>query len=884
MRLLGELLGDTIRAREGDAVFQRVEEVRAIAKRAHSGDPEAFPQLAGILQELATAEAVPIARAFAQFLTLANIAEQHHRIRRRREYARDPDGRPQPGSCTEAFNRWRAGGWSREALARQLQDLRIELVLTAHPTEIVRRTLLQAHRRIAELLAARDRADSTPAELRDTIEALRREIETVWQTEEVRHVAVSPLDEVRGGLAVFEQSLWDALPQYLRHVEEALGEPLPLDAAPLRFGSWIGGDRDGNPNVTPEITRKAIWMARWAAADLYAAEIDALRAELSLGSSSGELHAAVGDAPEPYRALLRGVAARMRATRDDAAARIEEAPGPAAVVADFRPAVSADRTFQVAGDLAAPLLLCHRSLVETGNARIAAGRLTDILRRVAAFGLTLAPLDIRQESARHRDAIDWLARVWGLGSYGEAPEPERVRLLVRELTDGTRRLEDLASTGPAPPEPVRDVFDTFRMAAALPAESLGAYVITMASSASDVLAVELLQMLAANPRPQRVVPLFETARDLQGAGDVLAALFELPWYRARTAGHQEVMIGYSDSAKDAGRFAAAWALYRAQEQIVDVCTRHGIHLTLFHGRGGSVGRGGGPTHLAIRSQPPGSIRGRLRVTEQGEMIQAQFGLRDIASRTMEVYTTATLEATITPAAAPTAEWRAAMDRLAARSRDSYRAAVYDDPRFLEYFHAATPEPELRGVHIGSRPARRGGGREVEGLRAIPWQFAWTQTRLLLPSWLGIEEALAAPLAGRGDAPLVKAMYEQWPFFHSILDLMEMVIAKADARIAAEYDRRLVPAHLQPLGGQLRERLQAATAAALAVSGHREPVETNRVLRRSIDVRNPYVDPINLIQVELLARLRASGASRDPELQRAFVITVNGIAAGMRNTG
>ena len=872
VRLLGDVLGDTLRAREGELLLGRVEEVRALAKRAHAGDPDAFEALADRLCDLPIAAAVPIARAFAQFLALANIAEQHHRIRRRRDYARDPARRPQPGSCADAFARWRAAGLSRDALADAVRTLRIELVLTAHPTEIVRRTLLQAQRRIADVLAVRDRPDLTPEEAEASLDALRREVSTVWQTDEVRDHAVSPLDEVRGALAVFEQVLWEALPRYVRQIDRAIGEPLPLEAAPLRFGSWIGGDRDGNPTVTAEITRRATWMARWVAADLYARDIEALRSELSIATASDELRDVVGDAPEPYRALLRGVAARLRVTRAHAAARIERADGHAG--GDERPFLEVD-------DFAAPLRLCHRSLAATGNALIAGGRLTDILRRVGAFGLTLAPLDLRQEAARHAEAVAWIARAWNLGPYEDASEGERIALLIREISAGTRTLADLSRAGLTIPDPVRDVFDTFQTAAALPSASLGAYVITMASRASDVLAVELLQKLAGNRRPQRVVPLFERAADLERAGAILDDLFAVPWYRARIAGHQEVMVGYSDSAKDAGRFSAAWALYGAQEQIVAACARHGVRVTLFHGRGGSVGRGGGPTHLAIRSQPPGSVDGRLRVTEQGEMIQAKFGLPDIAVRTMEVYTTATLEATLAPAAPAAPEWRAAMDRISERSRASYRAMVYEHPRFLEYFHAATPEPELSGVRIGSRPARRGGGKGIEDLRAIPWQFAWTQTRLLLPSWLGIDEALDESIA-RGEAALLKTMYEHWPFFQSTLDLIEMVLAKADPRIAAEYDRRLVPADLQPLGHELRSRLARATGAVLGITGHREPVDATPVLRRSIDVRNPYVDPINLVQIELLARLRRAESA--PELLGAFVVTVNGIAAGLRNTG
>ena len=871
VRRLGDLLGEALRTFEGAALLDRVEDVRALAKQAHSGDPSAFGELAARLADLPLDAAVPVARAFATFLTLANIAEQHHRIRRRRDYARD-GSRPQPGSCADAFTRWRATGMPDDVLAESVRSLRIELVLTAHPTEVVRRTLLQSHHRIADALAGLDRADLTPDESAETVAALRREIATLWQTEEQADRPVTPLDEVRGGLAVFEQTLWDALPRYVRQVDHALGAPLPLDAAPLRFGSWIGGDRDGNPNVTPEVTRRATWMARWVAADLYAREIDALRAELSIAPASDELRQVAGQTTEPYRGVLRGVASRLQATLSYAAARIEH---------ELPHIDPVERPYLDVEDLLAPLRLCHRSLIATGNGSIVAGRLTDLFRRVAAFGLTLAPLDLRQDSARHTDAVDWIARTCELGAYRDSSEADRLALLSRELTKRERTLEDvLASTAP-PDEAVRDVIDTFRTAAALPKDSLGAYVITMASRASDVLAVELLQQLAGNLHPQRVVPLFETAADLERAGDVLDALFSVSWYRERIGGHQEVMIGYSDSAKDAGRFAAAWSLYTAQEQIVATCARHGVALTLFHGRGGSVGRGGGPTHLAIRSQPPGSVNGRLRVTEQGEMIQTKFGLPDIAVRTLEVYTTATLDAMLAPAPQPPKAWRAMMDRLSDRARESYRAIVYDTPEFLPYFRAATPAPELGRVRIGSRPARRDSGTGIEGLRAIPWQFAWTQTRLLLASWLGIEDALGSA-TGADDPGRLRTMYEQWPFFQSTLDLIEMVLAKTDARIAGEYDRRLVSAPLQPLGADLRARLERATSAVLAVTGHRTPVETTPVLRRSIDVRNPYVDPINLVQIELLARLRQ--APDTPELMRAFVVTVNGVAAGMRNTG
>jgi phosphoenolpyruvate carboxylase len=378
------------------------------------------------------------------------------------------------------------------------------------------------------------------------------------------------------------------------------------------------------------------------------------------------------------------------------------------------------------------------------------------------------------------------------------------------------------------------------------------------------------------------VPLFETVDDLASAGASLAGLLDIPWYRERAGDRQEVMIGYSDSAKDGGRLAAAWALYRAQEDLTRACRERGVRLTLFHGRGGSIGRGGGPTHLAIQSQPPGSVNGTLRVTEQGEMIDAQFGLPGIAHRTLEVYTTAVLEATLLEHAEPPAEWRERMERVAAVSRAAYRKTVYEDPRFVDYFRSATPEPELGRLRIGSRPARRTPGQGVESLRAIPWVFAWTQVRLMLPAWLGAAAAFAET-ENAGALDELAAMYRGWPFFQSTIDLIEMVLAKVSPAIQAQYEARLVPPELRPLGAALRDELARTTDGVRRLTGHERLLEHNRVLRRSIDVRNPYVDPINLVQLELLGRLRAAGGE-DPRLLDALLVTVNGIAAGMRNTG
>jgi len=869
VRRLGELLGETLRRQEGQATYEMVERVRALSKKARGGSDADFATLTRILEQMPVDEALPVARAFSYFLNLANIAEQHHRIRRRRAYQRDADAPPQIGSCDETFGRLIASGVMPDRLYDAVARLRVELVFTAHPTEVTRRTLMQKFGRIADLLALGDHADLTPPERDELGESLRIEIAAAWETSEVRPRRPSPVDEARSGLAVFEQSLWDAVPRFLRTLNAALvkhtGRGLPPDHSPLRFGSWIGGDRDGNPAVTSMVTATVVLLARWQAASLYLPEIDALRLDLSMRDGSPELTERAGGAAEPYREVLRGVRDRLAATLRAIEDRLD------------RHAVLEPFDYVTEAELAEPLALCRRSLEQTGNGLLARGRLLDLQRRVAAFGATLVRLDLRQDASRHTAALSAITQHLGLGDYSSWNETRRQEFLLGELASKRPLVPPDLSASPE----VDEVFATFRVAALLPPESLGAYVISMTERPSDVLAVELLQKEARTRSPQRVVALFETMSALDAAGRIIADLLAIPWYRARCQGRQEVMVGYSDSAKDGGRLAASWALYKAQESLVASCRAADVELTLFHGRGGSVGRGGGPTYLAIQSQAPGSVDLRLRVTEQGEMVQAKFGMPGLALRTLELYVTATLDSSLAPPAPPQTAWRVRMDALAEHARTSYRAVVYETEGFVDYFHAATPESELEDLTIGSRPARRRAGGSVETLRAIPWVFAWTQTRLMLPSWLGVGEALDAAHT-TGAAEELSAMYAQWPFFRSTLDLIEMVLAKADARIAAHYESVLVPSALHTLGANLRRRLPATSAAVLRVAGRKELLDDNPVLRRSIDVRNPYVDPINLVQVELLRRLRQSGG--EERLRNAFLVTVNGVAAGMRNTG
>lgn len=889
VRLLGDLLGETITKQHGDALFQLVEEVRTIAKRMRMGETEATRRLIDKLSDMPAQELLNLARTFTLFLSLANIAEQHHQTRQRRQQAqaeRD-DSEEQGGSPSSPLGaelqKLLARGVEPEELFRHICKLSIDLVLTAHPTEVVRRSVSSKFLRIAHLLAKQDRHDLSALERAQIRQALHRAIAEVWATDEIRRLRPTPVDEAKTSLVIVEDSLWDVVPKVLRELDHALirhtGQRLPLDAVPLRFGSWSGGDRDGNPNTTPLVTRRVCLLNKLKAARMFLRDIDQLRRDLSMRHCSPALRQVVGaDVAEPYRALLEKVIRKLEATvkyysrlfdeeNPDAAKRIP-VPLP-------RKGIYSRRE-----QLRAPLMLCHDSLVECGEQMIAEGRLTDILRRLDAFGLTLLKLDIRQEASHHTAAIDAITQYLGLGNYAQWDETRRQEFLVREL-NSNRPL--IPSTFPTPGEAgdeAAEVLATFRMLAAENPESFGAYIISMAARPSDVLAVELLQKECRVQRPLRVVPLFERLDALRGAAECMDRLFSIDWYRRHIGDRQEVMIGYSDSAKDAGILSAAWGLYQAQAELVEIFAKYGVALTLFHGRGGTVARGGGPARQAIHSQPPGSVNCSMRVTEQGEVIQAKYGLSGMAEETLQGYIGAVLEATLTPPPAPAEAWRRQISQLSEDALAEFHGIVRQHADFAAYFRLATPQQELGKLKIGSRPAHRGKGGDISSLRAIPWIFAWTQTRLMLPAWLGVGNALQQARA-RGDGDVLMEMRENWPFFRATLDSIEMVFSKANPNVSAIYDDRLVSAPLQPLGDLLREKYQQTVSLLLEITGHRIPLENEPVVRRSVDVRNTYVIPLNLLQVELLSRVR-NGAPG--EVEDALLIAINGIAAGMRNSG
>ncbi|GHA89264.1 phosphoenolpyruvate carboxylase [Modicisalibacter luteus] len=870
VRVLGDSLGHTIADDLGDAFVDKIETIRAYAKRGRQGDAQAQRELKDYLRGLPDQDLLPVTRAFNQFLNLANIAEQHYRARFRRVEDYKPGFQPVLG---ELLNRIRESGHSPRHIVETLAGMRVELVLTAHPTEVIRRTLIQKYDAIDECLTLMESAADYPEKATRAHARLNELIAQAWHTDEIRHERPTPVDEAKWGFAVIENSLWEAVPNFHRDLDnlllETAGERLPLDAAPLRFASWMGGDRDGNPNVTAKVTREVLLLGRWMAADLYLRDLEQLKGELSMWKANSALKAEVGDDPEPYRALLKRLVMRVEATRDWAQATLDGEKYDGGPIIETR------------DQLYAPLLACYRSLCDVGLDSIANGALLDTLRRIAVFGVTLAKLDIRQEAGRHALVFDELCSYLGLGHYHEWDEEKRQAFLLAELESPRplipRRWECSTET--------REVIDTFRVIANEQREALGTYIISMAAQPSDVLAVALLMREVGGDVRLPIAPLFETLDDLDHASEAIDKLLSLPGYRRLIGDRQEVMIGYSDSAKDAGQLAAAWAQYRAQETLVEVCRKHGVDFTLFHGRGGTVGRGGGPAHAAILSQPPGSVNGSLRVTEQGEMIRFKFGQPDIALRSMEIYTSAVLEATLLPPPSPQPEWREEMNRLASIAHKGYVGVVRENPDFVPYFRAVTPEEALGRLPLGSRPAKRRQEGGVESLRAIPWIFAWTQIRLMLPAWLGSGEAFATRMEEESGLERLREMRQRWPFFGTYLDMLEMLLAKADIEIAAYYEHRLVDEpSLKALGQQLRDRLVRLHGVLLEILDQRELLEGTPLIRQAIEVRNPYIDPLHGLQAELLQRNRDADGAISPALSRALMVTMAGIAAGLRNTG
>lgn len=867
IKLLGNMLGETVKDAKGKDMVDLIETIRRLSKASHSGDLDAHKALVETLQNLKDEEFLPVARSFNQFLNLTNTAEQYNLV------SPHAQGAENPVDFSAIYSKLKQANLSDDQIKKAVEDISIDLVLTAHPTEINRRSLINNLNQVDKCLGLLDHDDLADFQKIQILRRLRQLVAQYWHTDEIRQNRPTPNDEAKWGYEVVENSLWYAVPNYLRELDEQLQKTLsyrlPIDARPIHFSSWMGGDRDGNPNVTHQVTRDVLLDSRKRAAKLFLGDIEILVKELSMADCTNEFREYINDfeVQEPYRELMKRLRSQLRKTIAYLDNKIE----------GRNPEVTDDILIHN-DQLWEPLHACYKSLVECNMGIIADDRLLDTLRRIRCFGLTLVQIDIRQESTVHTEALGEITRYLGLGDYETWSEEEKQAFLIRELNSK----RPLVPHNWQPGEQTREVLETCKVIAETPEGAIPTYVISMTRTPSDILAVYLLLKEAECPYTVPVTPLFETLNDLNNANSIMQELFNISWYKGVIENKQMIMIGYSDSAKDAGSLAAGWAQYRAQEALIKTCQDAGVALTLFHGRGGTVGRGGGPAKVALFSQPPGSLKDGLRVTEQGEMIRFKLGLPDLAIKTLSLYTDAILEANLLPPPAPKQEWRDLMDELSDISRDMYQGIVRHDPDFIPYFYQATPEAELAKLPLGSRPAKRRPNGGVESLRAIPWIFGWTQNRLMLPAWLGAGSALQKAI-DEGKIETLKTMYKDWPFFGTRISMLEMVFAKADTRMSKYYDDRLVESNLLRFGERLRNQLTSDIDTILQISQDKFLMEGLPDIADNIAMRNIYTNPLNVLQVELLYRTRKDEV-HSPELELALMITISGIAAGMRNTG
>ncbi|MDT0140667.1 phosphoenolpyruvate carboxylase [Acidovorax sp. PRC11] len=917
IRLLGRILGDVIREQEGVAAYDLVEQVRKLSVAfRRDADQEADKALKKLLKGLSGDQTVSVIRAFTYFSHLANLAEDRHHIRRRTVHERA--GSAQEGSIEVALARLRWAGIAPRTVAQTLARSYVAPVLTAHPTEVQRKSILDAERDIAELLAERDEIHAraqlykaardalTPRELAANDARLRARVAQLWQTRLLRYSKLTVADEIENALSYYESTFLREIPKLYEDLERALGSH-PV-ASFLRMGQWIGGDRDGNPNVSADTLSLALRRQAEVALRHYLTEVHYLGGELSLSARlvqvSPEMQQLAERSPdtsehrqdEPYRRALTGIYARLAAT-------LRELTGGEAA----RHAVAPQNPYTDAGEFLADLRVIEASLRSHRGAPLAAQRLHPLVRAVEVFGFHLATVDLRQSSDQHERVVaELLATARVEDDYAGLPEPEREALLVRLLCDA----RPLRVVGAEYSDHTRGeiaIFETARrMRERYGAQAIRHYIISHTETVSDLLEVLLLQkevglmhgtLDAPDARADLiVVPLFETIGDLRNAQPIMRALYEVPGFAAlvqRSGAEQDIMLGYSDSNKDGGIFTSNWELYCAEIALVELFdaleSRHRIRLRLFHGRGGTVGRGGGPSYQAILAQPPGTVRGQIRLTEQGEVIASKYANPEIGRRNLETLVAATLEATLLqPTKSATPAFHDAAAELSEASMAAYRALVYETPGFADYFFNSTPIREIAELNIGSRPASRKPSQKIEDLRAIPWGFSWGQCRLTLPGWYGFGAAVEAFVKTPGESPkarmaLLQKMYRQWPFFRTLLSNMDMVLAKSDLALASRYSELVADARLRrKVFGAIEAEWQRTVDALARITGDRQRLAHNTALARSIRHRFPYIDPLHHLQVELVRRWR-SGEGSD-RVQTGIHISINGIAAGLRNTG
>jgi phosphoenolpyruvate carboxylase len=900
IRLLGAILGETVREQNGDEVFDLVERARVLSFRVRRSEIDRA-DLAEMFNGIDVHVAIPVIRAFTHFALLANVAEDIHRERRRaiHEQAGEP---PQDSSLAATYLKLDAADLDSATVADALVGALVSPVITAHPTETRRRTIFDTQHRITELMRLRMYGQSRTEDGRAIDIELRRNILTLWQTALLRLQRLKIQDEIEVGLRYYQAAFFEVIPQVNTEVRAALRARWPdADLLPepmLRPGSWIGGDRDGNPNVTADVVRLATGNAAFTALGHYLVELTSLEQELSmsarLNSFSDEL-IALADAcneparlDEPYRRALRVVHGRLTAT--------------AAAILDRQPDNLLDlglAAYQTPADLLADLDVVDASLRANGSTLLADDRLARLRAAVDVFGFHLSGLDMRQNSDIHEEVVAELLSQAGVhADYQSLPEPERIELLMTELGSGRPLAADGAQLSELARKEVDIVAAGARAVEVFGAGAVPNYIISMCQSVSDMLEAAILLkevglLDAAGPEPTcpvGIVPLFETIDDLQRGSAIMEAVLELPLYRALVTSRgdsQEVMLGYSDSNKDGGYLAANWALYRAELDLVESARKTGIRLRLFHGRGGTVGRGGGPSYDAILAQPPGAVSGSLRITEQGEVIAAKYAEPRVAHRNLETLLAATLESTLLDVeglGATAGPAYQVLDDLAARAQRAYSELVHETPGFVEYFKASTPVSEIGDLNIGSRPTSRKPTTAISDLRAIPWVLAWSQSRVMLPGWYGTGTAFADWIAeGDGRLEVLQDLYVRWPFFRTVLSNMAQVLAKSDMGLAARYSELVDDEELRHrVFGKIVAEHETTIAIHKLITGQDNLLADNPALARSVFNRFPYLEPLNHLQVELLRRFRAG----DPDelVQRGILLTMSGLATALRNSG
>ena len=762
---------------------------------------------------------------------------------------------------------------SNNKIYEQASNLNIGIVLTAHPTEVKRRTLIQKYANLIDLMEQRHLYKKYPSKIIEIDRKIYTEITVIWKTDELKRSKPSPLDEAKWGLAVIEDSLWDTIPKVYKRLNDIfrknLGKDLPRGYNPIKFGSWMGGDRDGNPNVTADVTKKVILFSRWQAAKLYEKEITKLIQDLSMKECSTKIRKVTGNSFEPYRVYLRPIRDKIRSTHQLIEQHLNN-----------NKLLDEKKLLQDKNEILQPLREVRESLILNRGQHIANADLLDLIRRVRCFGVNLARLDIRQESTRHEKLVsDVLNKKYKI-NFISLSENKKINLLNLLIKQKKYFLDKINITN----KDNREVWNTFRQISNEPQQCMGAYVISMTSKASDILSVYFLQKQAQTKNLLRVVPLFETLDDLKNAKDVMNNLFKLPWYRKLINNKQEVMIGYSDSSKDAGKLAASWHQYKLQEELRNLARKYKIDLIFFHGRGGSAGRGGGPIQATLKSQPANTVNGKIRITDQGEVIQQKYGYKPLAEYNLCSYIGAVMDASLNPPPKSKKNWRDLIEKMSEISTSAYRKNLNQSEDFIRYFKTVTPHKSLGKLSIGSRPTKRKNVDNIQSLRAIPWVFAWTQIRLMLPAWLGTTEALRYGSIKKFSKTLTD-MEKNWPYFISTMDILDMVISKVDPEISIIYENNLADNALKRIGKKLRFQFDALVKLHNKITP-KDVVKERKEFRKALFIRNNYTETLNILQANIMNKIKNKKYKKIDKkfLEDALMTSIAGISAAMKNTG